>query len=91
MVRWPVLLPVVWQGGAEQGDNGKPLRAVHYHLGLICAHCMDYFTTSANAMHQHTKVCKPTTGSDDDDYREEDDYGDDDNGDKDDKFMFKED
>ena len=64
---------------------------MHYHLGLTCAHCLDYFTTSAGAMHWHAQLCKPTAATDDDDGREEEDYEDDDNDDKDYEFMFEED
>ena len=64
---------------------------MHYHLGPVCTHCMDYFTTSTDAMHWHAHVCRPMTGGGDDDDREEEDYEDDDNGDEDDKFFFEED
>ena len=64
---------------------------MHYHLGLICAHCLDHFTTNAEAMHCHAHVCKPMSigTSNNDDDREEEDYEDDDNGDKDNEFEFK--
>ena len=66
---------------------------MHYHLGLICAYFLDYFTTSADVMHWHTQLCKSMAVGNDDDDREESppDYEEDDNGDKDLKFMFKED
>ena len=90
-MRWPVLLPLVWQGEQNKGMMVNHLETMHYHLGLICIHCMDYFTTSTGTMHQHAQVCKPMTGSDIDDDREEGDYEDDDNGDEDDEFVFEED
>ena len=62
---------------------------MHYHLGLICANCLDYFTTSTDAMYWHAQLCKPTAASDDD--REEEDYEDNDNGNEDDEFLFEED
>ena len=64
---------------------------MHYHLGLICAHCLDYFTTSADAMHWHAQLCKPMAAGNNDDDREKKDYEDDDNGNEDDEFAFKED
>ena len=69
------------------------LWTMHYHLGLVCACCLDYFTTSADAMHQHSQLCKPTAAGNDDDGREDSpqDYEDDDNGDEDDEFVFEED
>ena len=53
----------------------------------MCTCCMDYFTTSTDAMCWHDHICKSTTGGNNDD-REEDDN---DNGDEDDEFMFEED
>ena len=68
------------------------LLTMHYHLGLICAHCLNYFMMSTDAMHQHDQLCKPMAASDDDDREESPpDYEEDDNGDDDFKFMFKED
>ena len=64
---------------------------MHYHLGLICAHCVDYFTTSTDAMHWHAELCKPTAASNDDDDTEEEDYEENDSGDEDDEFMFDKD
>ena len=66
------------------------LQSIHYHLGLICVHCQDYFTSSAEAMHQHPHLHKTMTGSDDDEDSEERDYENNDNGNEDDKFMFEE-
>ena len=48
MMRWPVLLPLVWQRGHQnEGTVVNHLQSTHYHLGLICSCCLDYFTTSA--------------------------------------------
>ena len=44
--------------------------------------------TSGEATHQHANLCKPMTGSNDEDDRDEEDSEEDDNGDEDDKFMF---
>ena len=45
----------------------------HYHLGLICSHCVEYFTMSADTMCQHSKLCKPVPAgiNDDNDWEEE--------------------
>ena len=64
---------------------------MNYHLGLICAHCVDYFTTSADTMCQHAQLYKPTVASDDDDDRKEEAYEDDDNSNEDYEFMCEED
>ena len=63
---------------------------MHYHLGLMCTHCVDYLMTSTDAMCLHTHICKFTTGGNNDDNREDKDSDDDDNGDDDNEFMFEE-
>ena len=82
-----------WCGKEGQNDGTvvNHLWTTHYHLGLICAHCLDYFTSSADAMLQHTQVCKPMAAGNDNDDREEKDYEDNDNGNEYEEFMFKED
>ena len=81
-----------WCGkeGQNEGMLVNHLGTMHYQLGLICAHCLSYFITNAEAMHCHGHGCKPTTAGtgNDDDYAK---YEDDENGDEDDKFMLKED
>ena len=49
------------------------LQPSHYQLGLICSHCVKYFTMSADAMHQHSQLCKlaPASTDDDGDQQEE--------------------
>ena len=47
MMRWPDLLPLVWQRGQNEGTVVNHLWTTHHHLGLNCANCLDYFTTSA--------------------------------------------
>ena len=64
------------------------LQMSHYHLGLICSWCLEYFTTSANTMCHHLQLCKPALASinDNDDQGEEShicDISEDDND-----FMF---
>ena len=67
-------------------------------FSLICTHCLNYFTTNAEAVHHaHAHGCKPTTyccTGDNDNDREEEDYEDDDDGEgeyEDDGFEFEED
>ena len=91
MVEWPSFLPLVWEGRPEWEDSGNHLQSMHYHLGLICAFCLDYLMSSAEVMHWHTHLCKHMTSGDDEDNRDKEDYEDDDNGDEDDEFVFKED
>ena len=60
--------------GKNEGTVVKHLQTTHYHLGLICAHCLDYFTTNAETMCCHAHVCKPTAAgaSNNDDDKEDD-------------------
>ena len=69
------------------------LQTTHYHLGFICAHCEDYFTMSADAMHDHAPLIKPMAAGNNDNNREDSppDYENNDNGNEDDEFMFEED
>ena len=84
--QWSGLTFCLWcrKEGQNEGTMVNHLQTTNYHQGLISTHCLDYCTTSADAMHWHAQL-----GDDDD--REEEDYEDDDNGDEDDEFMFKED
>ena len=88
MVKWSVLLPMVWEGQNEDMVVNH-LWMSHYHLGLVCSQCLEYFTTSANTMFHHLQLCKPAPASvndNDDDQEEESDI--DDNGEDDNDFMF---
>ena len=58
----------------------------HYHLGLICGWCLEYFTTSANTMCHHSQLCKLALASIDNDQEEKSDI--DDNVEDDDDFAF---
>ena len=40
--------------GQNDGLVVNDLWTSHYHLGLICNHCMEYFTVSTNTMHWHS-------------------------------------
>ena len=64
---------------------------MHHDLSIICAQCLEYFTMSADAMHQYAHLCKPSTAGNNDGDREEEDFKEDDNGNEDDEFMYNED
>ena len=38
--------------GKNEGTVVNHLQTMHYHLGLICTHCLNYFMMSADAMWQ---------------------------------------
>ena len=48
-------------GKEEQNESTvvNHLRTSHYHSGLVCGWCLEYFMTSANTMHHHSQLCKP--------------------------------
>ena len=56
------------------------LQTSHYHLGLICSQCLNYYSTSTDAMHCHLQLCKPALAGvnddDDDDQEEESNFND---------------
>ena len=54
-----------------------------YHLGLVCALCMDFFLTSADAMRWHMHICK-SIAAEDNDCEEEEESKNDNDGDEDD-------
>ena len=84
----------LWCGkeGQNEGMVVNCLQTTHYHLGLICAHCLDYFTMSTDAMLWHAQLCKSVVAGDDDNREESPpDYEEDDNGNGDFEFMFEED
>ena len=62
------------------------LRTVHYHLGLVCTLCMDFFATSADTMRWHACICKLMAAED----REEEESEIDDDSDEDDGFLLEE-
>ena len=86
--QWSGLTFCPWCGkeGQNEGMVLNHLQTTHYHLGLICACYLDYFTTSAEAMCHHAHICRPTTAGNDDDNREEEDS---ENSSEDDEFKFK--
>ena len=56
--------------GQNEGIVVNHLHTMHYHLGLICAHCLNYFTISTDTMQQHAQLCKSTAASNDDNREE---------------------
>ena len=90
MVKWSALLPTVWERGANESTVVNHLRTSHYHLGLICTWCLDYFTTSADTINHYSQLCKQAlAGIKEDD--EEDQEGESDidhKGEDDNDFMF---
>ena len=61
-----------WCGkeGQNEGTVVNHLQTMHYHLGLICTHCLDYSMTSTDAMHWHTQLCRSMAAGNDDDREE---------------------
>ena len=66
-----------WYGkeGQNKGTVVNHLQTRHYHLGLICSHCTEYFTRSTNAMCWHSQLYKPALAgiNNNDDWEEESD------------------
>ena len=58
--------------GQNKGMVVNHLQMSHYHLGLICSYCLEYFTTSTDAMHLHLQLCKLALAGIDDEEEEED-------------------
>ena len=65
---WSGLAFCLWcrKEGQNEGTIVNHLWTMHYHLGLICVHCLEYFTTCTDAMHWHTQLCKPMAAHNDD-------------------------
>ena len=53
-----VYCPWCGKEGQNEGTIVNHLQIMHYWLGLICARCLDYFTTSSDAMYHHGPVWK---------------------------------
>ena len=52
--------------GQNEGMVVNHLQTMHYHLGLVCTLCIDFFTTSTDAMRWHTHICKSIAAEDND-------------------------
>ena len=46
--------------GQNEGTVVNHLCADHYHLGLICKRCLQFFTPSSDMMQHHVQGCQPT-------------------------------
>ena len=88
MASWPIILPLVWKGRAEKRHGGKSLCIPHYHLGLICALCQDFFATSVDTTRQHASSCEALTTKDKEWAEKEESKGD--NGDANDGYLLRE-
>ena len=55
-----------WCGkeGQNEGMVVNHLQMMHYHLGLVCTNCLDFFTTSSDTMQWHALVCKSMAAGD---------------------------
>ena len=62
---------------------------MHYHLGLVCALCVDFFLTSTDAMRWYAHVCKTIASTKDNDWDEEE-YENDNDDNKDDEYLLEE-
>ena len=51
--------------GQNEGTMVNHLHTGHYHLGLVCKRCLQYFTISSNMMQCHVQGCQPTHVCDD--------------------------
>ena len=61
-----------WFGkeGQNEGTVVNHLRNMHYHLGLVCTLCMDFFTASMDTMRWHVHICR-SMAAEDRDHKEE--------------------
>ena len=62
------------------------LWTVHYHLGLVCILCLDFFATSMDTMRWHASSCKSMATEDKDQEEEEES----DDSDEDDGYLLGE-
>ena len=70
-----------WCGkeGQNEGTIMNHLRAIHYHMCLVCTLCMEFFTTSADTLRWHVHACK-FMATDDKDQEEEEESKNEDDG-----------
>ena len=79
-----------WCGkeGQNEGMVVNHLQTIYYHLGLVCALYVEFFTTSADTMRWHTCVCKSIATKDNDHKDKESENIDDSN--EDDNYLLEE-
>ena len=85
LCQWGGCLYCPWcaKEGQHEGMVVNYLCTVHYHLGLVCALCLPFVTTSADTTRKHMPQCKAmATG-----HLEEEEVTEDDNGDEDDEYL----
>ena len=64
------------------------LHTIHYHLGLICALCRDFFVMSVDTIRWHASSCEALTTRDIDWEEEEESEGN--YGDENDGYLLEE-
>ena len=66
--QWSGLTFCPWCGkeGQNKGNVVNHLQTTHYHLGLFCTPCHNYFMTSTDTMHQHAQLFRSVAAGDDD-------------------------
>ena len=69
--------------GQNEGTVVNHLHTVHYYLGLVCALCLAFSTTSADTMRKHNPCCKATATQD----QEEEEMSEEDDGNNDDGYL----
>ena len=84
----PSLCPCCGKEGQNKGMVVNHLCTMHYCLGLICAMCQDFFTTSADTIRWHMSSCEALTMKDKDQAEEEEFKGN--SGDEDDGYLLEE-
>ena len=72
----------------NEGTVENHLHTMHYHLGLTCALCQEFFTTSADSISWHVFSCESLTTKDKDWEEEEESRGN--NADEDDGYLLEE-
>ena len=80
-----------WYGKEGQNEDTmiNYLRTGHYHLGLVCTLCMEFFSTSVDTMRWHTHTCK-SMATEDKDWEEGGEPKSDNDADKDKSYLFEE-
>ena len=80
--------PGVERRGHNEGTVVNHFQTMHYHLGLVCALCWDFFAMSAHTMRWHMPSCMSMATEDKD--QEEEEESKDSEGDEDDGYLLEE-